>query len=178
MARLGYIKIRIPGGVSLSFFDSSLKISKDELTRCLTIFDGLVLNYANRMLSIACLVVTKANSEKQGLFHSTIANVLEGLGKPFQEVLRLEGVGYKFKILEGILTLQVGFSHVVSYPVPPLVLAEVLSLTSLKLTSLDKEALRTFASKIRSSKPPEPYKCKGIFYTDEKIVKKIGKKAK
>ena len=104
-------------------------------------------------------------------------NKMIGVSKGFEKKLEINGVGYRVKVNGDSLELSLGFSHPVIYKLPEGVSAEAPTNTELVLTSADKQLLGDAASKIRSFRPPEPYKGKGVKYADEKIIRKESKKA-
>ena len=104
-------------------------------------------------------------------------NKMIGVSKGFEKKLEINGVGYRVKVNGDSLELSLGFSHPVIYKLPEGVSAEAPTNTELVLTSADKQLLGDAASKIRSFRPPEPYKGKGVKYADERIIRKESKKA-
>ena len=104
-------------------------------------------------------------------------NRMIGVSQGFQKKLEINGVGYRVKVSGDSLEMSLGFSHPVIYKLPEGVSAEAPSNTELVLSSVDKQLLGDAASKIRSFRPPEPYKGKGIKYADERIIRKESKKA-
>ncbi len=104
-------------------------------------------------------------------------NKMIGVSRGFEKKLEINGVGYRVKVNGDSLELSLGFSHPVIYKLPEGVSAEAPTNTELVLTSADKQLLGDAASKIRSFRPPEPYKGKGVKYADERIIRKESKKA-
>ena len=104
-------------------------------------------------------------------------NKMIGVSKGFEKKLEINGVGYRVKVNGDSLELSLGFSHPVIYKLPEGVSAEAPTNTELVLSSADKQLLGDAASKIRSFRPPEPYKGKGVKYADERIIRKESKKA-
>lgn len=112
-----------------------------------------------------------------GLTRQLLANAVEGLQKPFQRALEFVGVGFKVALEGRTVMMDVGFSHRVPYVLPEGIEGKVEK-QILTLTSIDKHLLGETAASIRRVRPPEPYKGKGIKYTDEVIRRKAGKTAK
>ena len=108
---------------------------------------------------------------------SLAENIIEGVSKGFEKKLEINGVGYRVKVSGTKIELSLGYSHPVNYDLPEGVSAEAPSQTELVLTSSNKQLLGDVASKIRSFRPPEPYKGKGVKYSDERIIRKESKKA-
>ncbi|MDN3508276.1 MAG: 50S ribosomal protein L6 [Simkaniaceae bacterium] len=115
---------------------------------------------------------------KHGLYRSLIGNAVEGVSNGFEKKLQLIGVGYRAAVKGNVLDLQLGFSHPSEVPIPEGVSVVVEKNTSVTVTGADKQRVGQFAADVRSLKPPEPYKGKGIRYVDEFVRKKAGKAAK
>lgn len=127
------------------------------------------------------IVVTPKDSSRlakalTGTFASHVKNMIQGVETPFTKKLILEGVGYRMEVKGKDVVLTVGFSHLVTLPIPEDVTA-LVEKNTLTLTSSNKESLGQFAANVRRVKPPEPYLGKGIRYSDEVIRRKQGKKA-
>ena len=103
--------------------------------------------------------------------------MIVGVDKGFQKKLSIEGVGYRAEVKGSVLNLSVGYSNPVEFDLPKGVTAEVDKANNVTLDCIDKELLGETAAKIRAVRPPEPYKGKGIRYTDEYIARKAGKSA-
>ena len=113
-----------------------------------------------------------------GLTRTLISNMVDGVTKGFERVLEINGVGYKAEVKGDILLLNMGYSHPVNFELPKGVTAVVDKMTTIKLTSIDKELVGQVAANVRSVRKPEPYKGKGIKYAEETILRKEGKKGK
>ncbi len=111
----------------------------------------------------------------QGLTRSLLANAVKGVSEGFNRVLEINGVGYRAEVKGKELHLTLGLSHPVVFPLPEGVTAAVERQTVVTLSSHDKQLLGEVADKVRSLRPPEPYKGKGIKYADETIRRKQGK---
>ena len=114
----------------------------------------------------------------QGLYRTLIANMVEGITEQFTITLILQGVGYRASVDGTSLKLNLGFSHPVEIIIPNGISVEVVQNTTINIKACDKEQLGFFAAKVRSWRPPEPYKGKGILYKGEKILRKAGKSGK
>lgn len=127
----------------------------------------------------------KAGTQFQGLTNALLGNMLEGTSKGFKRSLDFRGVGYRAELSGKTLTMSVGLSHKVVLPIPPEITAKVETIDGggmkyprLHLESIDKQILGQLASRVRSARPPEPYKGKGVRYTGEVIRQKAGKTGK
>jgi len=101
-----------------------------------------------------------------------------GVSEQFVITLILEGVGYRASVQEKSIVLNLGFSHPVNITIPDEITVEVVQNTTINIKACDKEQLGLFAAKVRSWRPPEPYKGKGILYKGEQILRKAGKSGK
>ena len=113
-----------------------------------------------------------------GLTRNLIVNMINGVSKGFFKDLNIIGVGYRAQVDGKDLVLNMGYSHPVRIPVPNSLSVECKTPTKISIFGIEKEVVGLFAAKLRSIRPPEPYKGKGIKYEDEIIVRKIGKTAK
>lgn len=128
------------------------------------------------------VIVTRPNDEKQnralhGLTRALIQNIVTGVSTGYQKSLDIVGVGYKVELKGNALLLNLGFSHPIYFMPPDSIKFEVPTPTSIKINGADKELVGLVAAKIRSLKKPEPYKGKGIKYSNEVIIRKAGKTA-
>jgi large subunit ribosomal protein L6 len=126
------------------------------------------------------ILVQRPNDQRtsrslQGLTRSLIANMVTGVTKGFEKKLEIVGVGFRADVEGKALKLSLGFSHPVSFPLPEGIRAEIEKQTLITLKGVDRQQVGTVAAKLRSIKPPEPYKGKGIRYSGERIRKKVGK---
>lgn len=111
-----------------------------------------------------------------GLMRALVANMVHGVTQGFERRLEINGVGYRAEVSGQKMTLQLGFSHPVVYDLPAGISAKVEK-NIIILTGIDKQLLGASAAKIRSFRPPEPYKGKGVKYLEERIIRKAGKAA-
>jgi large subunit ribosomal protein L6 len=177
MSRIGKRNIAVPSGVTVSFDNDTLivKGAKGELKRD---FDkNLVdIKIVGDNISSSPLRNDKFSNTIWGTYMSHIENMIIGVQNGFEKKLIIEGVGFKWEIKGDKLQLNVGFSHQVFLDIP-----KSLTLTSEKNTltiyGLDKEVVALFAMQVRKIKPGEPYKGKGIRYSDEVLRRKQGKKS-
>jgi large subunit ribosomal protein L6 len=124
--------------------------------------------------------VKRENDERSskalhGLARSLIANMVTGVTRGFEKKLEIVGVGFRADLEKNALKLTLGFSHPVIYPLPEGIRAEIEKQTLITVKGIDKQLVGTVAAKLRSIKPPEPYKGKGVRYLGEHIRKKVGK---
>ncbi len=175
MSRIGKAPIEIPGSVTVTVDGSvvTVKGPKGELTR--TVSDKVSVAVEDGSLQ-----VTRSSDERSvralhGLTRALLANMVIGVTDGYRKELSIVGVGYRAAMKGSDLELLVGFSHPVLVPAVAGVEVEVPEPTKLVVSGIDKELVGQVAANIRRIKPPEPYKGKGIRYTDEHIVRKAGK---
>ena len=149
--KVGELKFDLPETVSLDIADNVISVKYDE----------------NNQQSVALAGTTRS------LVHNMIIGVYQG----FEKKLELKGVGYRAKASGKLLELTLGFSHPVKYQLPDEVQVETPSQTEVVLKSHNKQILGQAAAEIRAFRPPEPYKGKGVRYSDENVRRKEAKKA-
>lgn len=176
MSRVGKKPIQIPSGVKFTLAGQSIKVSgpKGEMAQAIpypiTVKDDG-----------GTLVVERPSNQRDhralhGLTRALIANHVHGVSTGFEKRLEIIGVGYRAECKGQKLTMQLGFSHPIVYDVPTGVVAKVEGNTKITLESCDKQLLGEAAAKVRSFRPPEPYKGKGVRYLGEIVRRKVGKK--
>lgn len=176
MSRVAKSPIQVPAGVDIKQAGQQLVVkgSKGELT--------LELNALVRVeLESGVAQVSPVADEQKawamaGTFRALINNMVKGVSTGFERKLELVGVGYRAQAKGKVLSLTLGFSHPVEYQLPDGVTAETPTQTEIMLRSTDKQLLGQVAANVRSFRPPEPYKGKGVRYSDEKVLRKEAKK--
>ena len=175
MSRIGKKPINIVSGVKISLDGQNIKVEgpKGRLER--------TINDQGEVKVEADQIVVSSSEERgrtalQGLTRSLIANMVDGVTNGFSKVLEINGVGYRAEMKGKTLSLSLGYSHPVDYPLPEGINAEVdAKANTVTVSGIDKELVGATAAKIRSFRAPEPYKGKGIKYADERIMRKAGK---
>lgn len=178
MSRIGKQIIRIPSGVNITISNESINVKgpKGEIKR--TIPDCLTIIQTPNSIQIKRNNENIKSREIHGLFRSLVSNMVIGTSKGFVKVLELKGVGYKANVTNKTLTLSLGFTHPVVMDAPEGISITVENNTIIKISGLDKEKVGLLAQKIRFTRPPEPYKGKGVLYKGEVIQLKVGKSSK
>ena len=178
MSKLARIPIPVPKGVEVNFASGSIttKGPKGSLTRSLP-EDILVIKKETDVL-----IQIKENSTLAkamlGLYHALIKGMIEGVSTGFAKKLTLIGIGYRAAIQGTTLSLQVGYSNPIKLTLPAGVSVKVDKNVNIVVEGIDKQLVGQFAADIRSKRPPEPYKGKGIRYENEYVRKKAGKTGK
>ncbi len=180
MSRIGRKPVEIPKGVQVSITKDAVSIKGPKGTLNLKRHKAVEIKQAKDE-GKDVLVFERAGNEgpqraAHGLMRALVANMMKGVTDGFTRTLEINGVGYKAELKGPSIVLSLGFSHPVEYKLPEGVSAKV-DKNLLILSSIDREKLGGAASKIRSFRPPEPYKGKGIKYVEETILRKAGKTA-
>jgi large subunit ribosomal protein L6 len=176
MSRIGKAPIAIPAGVDVKSSDGvvTVKGPKGEMT--LKLVSGISVAQEDGQLSVD--IGDRQNlGPMSGTTRALINNMVTGVTDGFVKTLKIIGVGYRAKAQGKTLNLQLGFSHDVNYELPEGVTAETPSQTEIIVSGTDKQKVGQAAANIRAFRPPEPYKGKGIRYTDEYVARKQAKKA-
>ena len=178
MSRIGKKLIEIPEGVSIAVQDKKIIVKGKHGTLEREILDVLDVLIEEKKLVLKRLKETKEVKSYHGLIRALLQNMVKGVDQQFSKVLIAEGVGYKFQVEKTNLIVNVGYSHPIQFSIPTDLAIKVESNTKISILGIDKEKVGFFASQIRSTRPPEPYKGKGILYEGEKILRKAGKTVK
>ncbi len=177
MSRIGKNPVEIPNGIEVSLDGTVIVAKKGNLEKRLETHGRVEAEIKDNKVSFSRVGEDKQSSAYWGTYRALFANVIEGLDKGFKKSLEINGVGYRAAVNGKVLELQLGFSHPVHYDIP-----EGLNITVEKnlihLSGTDKQLVGQAAAEIRAFRPPEPYKGKGVKYTDETIIRKAGKTAK
>ncbi len=176
MSRVANSPVEIPKGVETKLSDSeiSVKGSKGTLTLVLHKLIGVAQN--GESLKISAKDNSRQADAIAGTFRSLINNMIVGVSQGFEKKLELRGVGYRAKVQGKKLNLTVGYSHQINFELPEGVTADTPSQTEVVISGVDKQLVGQVAAEIRSFRPPEPYKGKGIRYVDERVYRKEAKK--
>ena len=175
MSRIGKQEILIPDGVKVTKNGDTLTVAGSKGTLVRFFKDDIDINITDKLITLNVKRNDKFSKSLWGTYASHIKNMIEGVAKPYQKKLILEGVGFKSEVKGKDLHFALGFSHPVIVKIP-----EGLSATAEKnvitITGVDKELVGNFTASVRALKKPEPYKGKGMRYEDEVIRRKQGKK--
>jgi len=177
MSRIGKQPVTIPAGVEVSVNASSVTVKGAKASMDSPLFEGISAKVEGNTLQFEC---TDLESKKMkgnfGLARSLAANNVVGVSTGFSKTLELRGVGYRAKVQGSNLDLSLGFSHPVLYAIPEGIQAQVEK-SKIIISGYDKQKVGQVAAEIRAFRPPEPYKGKGVRYTDEHVAMKEGKRA-
>ena len=176
MSRIGQSIINIPDGVEVKKEDNKFwaKGSKGELTA--PINDGIDVIIAENVIKVEIKNKASKNKAIWGTTRALINNAIKGVSSGFEKDMEIVGVGYRGNLQEKKLSLNLGLSHSVEIDVPEGINIKMDGNTKFTISSADKQKLGEFAAMVRSKRPPEPFKGKGIRYSNEFILRKEGKK--
>ncbi|SFK77191.1 50S ribosomal protein L6 [Methylophaga sulfidovorans] len=176
MSRIANAPVQIPAGVEISLSDTEVTVkgSKGTLTR--NIHPDVNVSQEDSALKFAANVKSQAAVALAGTTRALLNNMVIGVTEGFVKKLTLVGVGYRAKAQGNKLDLTLGFSHPVQYEVPEGITVETPSQTEIVVSGADKQTVGQVAAEIRAYRSPEPYKGKGVRYSDEHVARKEAKK--
>ena len=176
MSRIGKKPVAVPSGVEVKIDGQTVKAkgSKGELE--VTLVDDVTVEMTDDGVVVAPVGESKRARSMWGMSRTLVSNIFVGVTEGYKKVLEINGVGYRAAIKGNNLSLQLGLSHDVDYPLPEGIKIECPSQTEIVVSGIEKQVVGQVAAEIRSYRPPEPYKGKGIKYKDEYIFRKEGKK--
>lgn len=177
MSRIGRQPIPVPEGVSVSVGPGRVTVNgpKGELQQVIS--DRMEIVEEDGELKVSRPTDRGTDRAIHGLTRSLVANMVEGVTDGFEKQLEIQGVGYRAKLSGKALELSVGYSHPVTIPAPDGIEFDVPIPTQVIVRGIDKQLVGEIASQIRRTRPPEPYKGKGIRYAGEQVRRKVGKRA-
>lgn len=178
MSRIGKLPIKVPANVDISWDGSELVVKGQFGTLQNLIPEMFEIEENDGTLVVSLKNQTRTNRALHGLYRTLINNMVVGVSEQFKITLNLQGVGYRASVQGQSLVLNLGYSHPVKMEIPSGVSVEVVKNTTINIKACDKEKLGLFAAQIRSWRPPEPYKGKGILYEGEIVRRKAGKSGK
>ncbi len=176
MSRVGKNPVTVPDGVTVDISAEAIvaKGKLGELSMPLT--DLVEISREDNAITVKPVSSEKRSRQMWGTTRSNLQNLVTGVSAGFQKDLEINGVGYRAQVQGKDLVLQLGFSHEIRYPVPEGVTIECPEQTKIAIKGANKQRVGQVAAEIRSYRPPEPYKGKGVKYADETILRKEGKK--
>ena len=178
MSRIGRMPIAVPAGVDVKIDGSTVTVKGPKGTLTRTVAGSITVALDNGVINVTRPDDSKENRSLHGLTRTLIANMVEGVTKGFTKELDVNGVGYRVAKQGKDLVMNLGFSHQVIVSEIPGITIEVPNPNKIIISGADKQMVGQFAADIRSKRPPEPYKGKGIKYVSEHIRRKEGKAAK
>jgi len=176
MSRIANKPIEMPTGVNLTVDGQTItaKGPKGELS--LTVNDAVAFEQNDNVLTFKPANDAKGTMAMTGTMRSLANNLVVGVTEGFSKKLNLVGVGYRSKTAGKVLNLSLGFSHPIDFAIPEGITIETPSQTEIIVSGCDKQKVGQVSAEIRAYRPPEPYKGKGVKYSDEQIIRKDAKK--
>lgn len=178
MSKIGKKPVAIPKGVTVEVSGQTVSARgpQGELSRKLE--QGIKAEVVDNELIVKAVSNSKTARQLWGLNRTLIKNMVEGVTEGFKKELELVGIGYRAEKKPEGISLSLGFSHPIEFKSPEGITLEVADKTKITVSGIDKQLVGQTAARIRSLRPPEPYKGKGVKYADEVIKKKPGKAGK
>lgn len=176
MSRIANSPIDLPKGVEASIANGVVSVKGSNGSLQVTLSDHVNIVNEENQLKVSAVGSEKSAVAQAGTFRSVVNNMVIGVSKGFERKLELTGVGYRIKASGDTVNINVGYSHPIDYKLPKGVTAETPSQTEIILKGADKQQLGQVAAEIREFRPPEPYKGKGIRYSEERVYRKEAKK--
>ena len=176
MSRIGKQPVDLPKGVDVSIINNTILVKgkKGELKN--KIPDTVKVVKEDDKIIVAPTNESKSSRGAWGLVRTIINNMILGVEEGFTKSLVINGVGFRASVGDGILTLQLGYSHDIKLAIPSDLDVKCTKPTEISISGIDKQKVGQFASEVRALRKPEPYKGKGVRYSDEIIRRKEGKK--
>ncbi len=175
MSRVAKRVVDLPAGVTVSVASGVVTVKGTKGALTLPLSQGVTVEQADKKLSVK-FAGDDATRIRAGSTRAHIANMISGVTKGYEKKLELVGVGFRAAVQGKALNLTLGFSHPVVFDVPEGITIETPSQTEIFVKGMNRQQVGQVAAKIRDLRPPEPYKGKGVRYSDEKISLKEGKK--
>jgi large subunit ribosomal protein L6 len=177
MSRVGKQPVPIPSGVKITRADNVITVEGPKGKLSQKIHEEITSEIKDGHMIFTRPSDSKYNRALHGLYRAMVANMVKGVTEGFKRDLEIEGVGYKIEQTGKAFTFALGFSHPIAILPPQGIEIKVNAPTKFSISGIDKQLVGQMASKIRSFRPPEPYKGKGIRYAGEHIRRKAGKTA-
>ncbi|MDD2865533.1 MAG: 50S ribosomal protein L6 [Methylococcales bacterium] len=176
MSRIAKAPVTIPSGVDIKVSGNNLTVKGSKGSLSFDFDSSVSIEIAGNVASMVWNKDDKKATAQAGTARAIMNNMVTGVSTGFERKLSLVGVGYRAQANGNVLSLSLGFSHPVDFQVPAGVSVETPSQTDIILKGSDKQLLGQVAAKIRAYRPPEPYKGKGVRYSDEHVARKEAKK--
>ncbi|HEY5123366.1 MAG TPA: 50S ribosomal protein L6 [Ignavibacteria bacterium] len=177
MSRIGKKPILLNKGIKISRTGNSFEVSGPKGKLAVAVEGDIDVAISDSEITVSRKNELKKNKALHGLYRSLLQNMITGVTEGFSKKLELVGIGYRAEMKGKSLVLQLGYSHSIVFNAPEGVNLEVSGTNNIVISGIDKQLVGLIAAKIRTFRPPEPYKGKGIKYENEVIRRKAGKTA-
>ena len=175
MSRVGKKPISIPEKTKVTYTDRLVTVAGEKGTLSQSIHPAIDLKIENGDMTVTMVSEDRNSRALQGLTRSLVANMIVGVNKGFERKLEINGIGYRAELSGKQIVLHVGYSNPIAFDLPEGISATVEKNNNIILSGIDKQKVGLAAAAIRKIRPPEPYKGKGIKYSEEHIRRKAGK---
>jgi large subunit ribosomal protein L6 len=176
MSRVAKKPVDLPQGVSATIGADAVTVKGSKGSLTLALKSGIKVELKDKHLEVEASSAAEGLNAVAGATRAHLANMVTGVTKGYEKKLELVGVGYRAAVQAKSLTLTLGYSHLINYAIPEGVTIETPSQTEIIVKGIDRQRVGQTAAEIRGFRPPEPYKGKGVKYSDEKISLKEAKK--
>lgn len=176
MSRIANNPVALPSGVEVNISADVVNVKGPMGATYLNVHKDVEVAQEDNALKFAARDASKGAVAMAGTMRALVSNMVTGVSAGFEKKLQLVGVGYRAQAKGEVLSLTLGFSHPVEYAVPEGITVETPSQTEILVKGIDKQKVGQVAAEIRAYRPPEPYKGKGVRYSDEHIIRKEAKK--
>ena len=176
MSRVAKKPVDLPQGVSATIGADAVTVKGAKGSLTLALKSGIKVELRDKQLAVEAASTAEGLNAIAGSTRAHLANMVTGVTKGYEKKLELVGVGYRAAVQAKTLTLTLGYSHLINYAIPDGVSIEAPSQTEIVVKGIDRQRVGQTAAEIRGFRPPEPYKGKGVKYSDEKISLKEAKK--
>jgi len=176
MSRIGKKPVVIPSGVDASVDGKTVKAKGPKGELSVVLVDEVTVAMGENGIQVDPINKSKEARSAWGMSRTLVQNIVTGVSQGFERRLEINGVGYRAAAQGKNLSLSLGYSHEVNYPVPEGIEIATPRPTEIVISGIDKQKVGQVAAEIRRWRPPEPYKGKGVKYAEERIFRKEGKK--
>jgi large subunit ribosomal protein L6 len=176
MSRVGKKAVQIPSGVTANVEGQTVKVKGPKGAVAVVLHGDVKAKVESGGVMIDPINDTQQARAMWGTYRALVARVIEGVTKGYERKLEINGVGYRANLQGKVLQLQLGYAHDIAYPIPDGVTITVPKPTEVVIAGIDAQKVGQVAAEIRAFRKPEPYKGKGVKYSDEFIFRKEGKK--
>lgn len=176
MSRVAKKPVDLPQGVTATISADAVTVKGTKGSLTLPLKSGIKVELKDKRLEVEANAAVEGLNAIAGATRAHLSNMVTGVTQGYEKKLELVGVGYRAAVQAKSLTLTLGYSHLINYAIPDGVTIETPSQTEIVVKGIDRQRVGQTAAEIRGFRPPEPYKGKGVKYTDEKISLKEAKK--
>ena len=176
MSRIGKKPVAVPSGITANVEGQTVKVKGPKGALSFVVPDDVTVKLDGSQIKVDPRDETKRARSQWGTSRTLISNLIAGVSKGFERRLEITGVGYRAAVQGKSLNIALGYSHDINYPIPEGITIATPRPVEIIISGADRQKVGQVAAEIREYRPPEPYKGKGIKYSDERIFRKEGKK--